>query len=661
MRSSFRVSLKCLYRNIKYAVLYLALMILTNYFLAKLQTTAISFALFHLASLKLGIVGYLVFCFLGYEYVSLSRTCDIKETLESVSGSRGKLVFSQCLILFFFLLIWCLNIFCWILKSYFYFQVNYPVFFNNAILSAILDLVLPGLIAILLGAVLALSMRREVAYSIIVLSALFCSPVPSKLIAGREIFGYSLLKAFDWYAILAPNTNWFPDTLYGVSVEPYRWFLAIFWIMAFLSVILFTLNKGGKAKRACAICMAVISVLAGVRFMCRGGDSIVRKDYRPDGTLEGEFTYREENPITTEKDADFSVEKYLIDLTIKSSTKADVWLTVSGNELHEYNFTLYHGYQIKRIEDADKNSLQYERDGDYITVYAQNGVKELHFVYSGNAGKYYANYQGIALPGYLPYYPIPGHIKLWDYAHNAYVVNTAREMSSFEVRVDTDLTVASNLTCLSKNVFSGYSQAVSLYAGMQVSEETAGALYWDRPIDHQPLDLDGYKDTWKRLADQVGESSEFDLTGKTIFMQPETVGAASAAQEGFVEFNDHLIIGYALSSADFCCYHLLSLIPRSQSTDLLFNAFSSYLIYGGTAADEEVDWSDLEILKRYKSSNEIDDTDEWFAYVRAENKFSELFNYKVNTQGESSVLRSVYQYLLDPDGDQVDFLYSLGE
>lgn len=39
--------------------------------------------------------------------------------------------------------------------------------------------------------------------------------------------------------------------------------------------------------------LIVLSFLCGVRFVCRSNDSIIRKDYRPYGTLQHEFTYRQ--------------------------------------------------------------------------------------------------------------------------------------------------------------------------------------------------------------------------------------------------------------------------------------------------------------------------------------------------------------------------------
>ena len=65
--------------------------------------------------------------------------------------------------------------------------------------------------------------------------------------------------------------------------------------------------------------------------------------------------------------------------------------------------------------------------------------------YSGQTWKYFANEQGIALPGYFPYYPVAGHLSIWDQNSNSLKVNTRFNETSFSVRVNTALKVFSNL------------------------------------------------------------------------------------------------------------------------------------------------------------------------------------------------------------------------
>ena len=306
--------------------------------------------------------------------------------------------------------------------------------------------------------------------------------------------------------------------------------------------------------------------------------------------------------------------------------------------------------------------MNFDQNGDYVTVYAPMGTKELNFSYSGSAGKYFSNYQGIALPGYLPYYPVPGFVKFYEAGQ--IVVNTDLEPTDYEVYVDSNMAVASNLPKTDDNTFSGNADAGSLYGGMIVSEEKEGIVCWYSPIGVRSIKISGYQEAWKRLADQVGETAAFDLMGKTIFMQPVTIMAANSGQEGYVEFSDHIITAdWSVTADSLCKQHLLATMPKEKSTMLLYNVFSDYLIFGGSREVAEIPWSSIEILTRYDSANEIEDLEEWSGYIEASNLFSELFSYKANLLGENFVLKAVYQYLKKsaPECNQIEFLYRLGE
>lgn len=663
MRGSMSVSIKNFFRSIIYVLVYAILLVLTNVYLVRLSNTMNSLAEFHLSTLKLGIVGYIVFCLLGYEYVRLPKSCDLKEIIDSIPESNLKLFISQNAVLLMLLLLWSGNVASWIAVMYFRFQAMYPAFFINASLSILIDLFFPGVIAVLLGSFLALTVKREVAYCIIIISALLSSPVPSKIFADEAILGYPILAILDFFAILAPNTDWVADAGYGVSIEPYRWFLAAFWFFFLLAIITcITEQKKSKKVRIVAIIMAVCSVVCCGRFIDRNNDCIIQKDYRPNGVLKSDYNYYKNTPQLETQPASFSVEKYCINLKIRKNTQADVVIDLEENTLNEYPFTLHHGYSIERIEDENHNTLEFDRNGDHVIVYAPQGTQQLHFIYAGNTGKYYANYQGIALPGYIAYYPLPGLLSLWDYTEMCMTANTNQESVYYEVNVDTPLTVASNLPTDDNHKFYGTTTAVSLYGGMLEPVEINTVTYWNSPISSRSVDLSGYQESWKKLASQVGETSEFDLTGKSIFLQPVTIMSANANQEEYVEFEDHIITAnWSIKAEDICKQHLMSRIPKKETTKLLYDVFSNYLVFGASEETSEVSWPSIEILTKYKSADEISDTDEWTNYINATNSFGELFQYKVHVLGEDYVLKSVYQYLLNPDGNEVRYLYSLGE
>lgn len=82
MRISMSVSIKIFFRSIIYLAICAVLFLLSNFFLVRFFNASNYLAEFHVASLKLGIVGYIVFSFLSYEYTNLPRTSALQEALE---------------------------------------------------------------------------------------------------------------------------------------------------------------------------------------------------------------------------------------------------------------------------------------------------------------------------------------------------------------------------------------------------------------------------------------------------------------------------------------------------------------------------------------------------------------------------------------------------
>ena len=82
MRISMSVSIKIFFRSIIYLAICAVLFLLSNFFLMRFFNASNYLAEFHVTSLKLGIVGYIVFSFLSYEYTNLPRTSALQEAIE---------------------------------------------------------------------------------------------------------------------------------------------------------------------------------------------------------------------------------------------------------------------------------------------------------------------------------------------------------------------------------------------------------------------------------------------------------------------------------------------------------------------------------------------------------------------------------------------------
>ncbi len=179
--------------------------------------------------------------------------------------------------------------------------------------------------------------------------------------------------------------------------------------------------------------------------------------------------------------------------------------------------------------------------------------------------------------------------------------------------------------------------------------------------------MEELEEAWENLARDVGCNEILSAAGKTIILQPYTIGAAGANNEMFVLLDDHILIADLMPSVTGACIsYLEDTIPEDSGKSILKDKFLQYLCFRNESPSSDYDkpsYSDLAILKEYSSAGEIADINEWNQYNFAlETSYGSLLAYQISTLGEQTVLKAIYQYLtsVDQTTHPVDFLYNLG-
>lgn len=665
MLYAVNVALKTLTRNKVYVISYIILLSITNVYLVYfflLNNSAVQFLSY---SMRLGQIALVYFSLLSYEYHSFVQS-EIAEITQIHFRATEKLLGANNIIISSLLLIWAAIVLAWQIAFYRYNGFSYSPFLLHALFSVILNCILPGCLGIMIGVVLALSVRKTKAYCILVLFLLVTSNLPTQFFTVEEVTGIPILNIFDWFSFLAPNLNYVADSIYGISNELYRWILAIGWISALLLTVCLRVKKNSNSILTCIIALLlIIGMLCITRFANRENDSTIRKDFRTTGTLCSEILYRRENQQSKEEKSNFAIISCDLNINITSQMQATAKIKVNLPNLDEYHFTLWHTLRIDEITDDFGRLLSFERDGDFLTIYTPNGANELHITYSGNCGKYFTNHQGIALPGYVPYYPWAGHIIVWDEYHEEIKNDHRNPTSSFRIEIASPLVVACNLPSIEPNTFEGCAESITLYAGLLAPTMVDSELCYCSPVSDYHLSLEGHEKIWENLSNLVGETHALDLKGKTIFIQPETIMVNGNIRERMVSFSDHIILGSWVTNAEtICLYYLLNLIPQRNETYLLYDLFQTEMTSNSSnnQTDKKPRWESLSILTQYTLPNEIIDKDTQEAFAAAAVNFKSLWNYQINTLGSDTVLREVYQYMISSDfnQNQIEFLYNLG-
>ena len=670
MKRSIRVSFCVYFSTIKLIVPYLAMFAASFFTLFSLYGSQSSPISFLLGSLKLGILGIVYFAFSSYEFTSQIRRIGGRECIAVVKGAERNLIFSEILILAIPLICWAMLIWGWQIASCVGSCGDYPRYAVHSLLSVLLYCIMPSVISILLGACLA-SRGRPTAYGCIALASILFSSVFLQILSGGGIGTFRFVSVLDWFSISVPNSNWVADGVYGISMEFCRWVLVAFWSLLLFAALLWKYSAAKEHRlRFIAGLAGLLAIACGVRFAFRSNDYVLYKDNRSSSIVNSEYQYRRDREVPPAVPANFTVEQYELDLSIRHNLKAEATLYLSQSDLSLYQFTLYHGLNVHSVVDEMGEPLDFQRNGDFLDVSSAKPIKAMTISYSGQTWKYFSNEQGIALPGYFPYYPMAGHLCIWDSNNNSVKVNTKFNEASFSVHVNTALKVFSNLPeQAGRNTFSGTASTVSLYAGLLSEENHNGVVCLSSPVDGRTLSFTPEKleEAWEKLARDIGCNETMSASGKTIILQPYTIGAAGASKETFVLLDDHILIADLMPSIKGACIaYLEGIVPEDPYKSILREKFLQYLYSQDAPSSpgcEKPSYSSMAILKKYSSAGEIADIDEWNEYLLAqEGAYGDLFTYQMSVLGEETVLKAIYQYLTSPDQvtHPVDFLYNLG-
>ena len=485
--------------------------------------------------------------YLSYEYFYKVKQCGIEESLSAHKKGRLKTYGGMFAVLALLMLL------VFLIATIFNFAiaaaggVGIAEYYLHIVLVNFLNLFLLGTLANLLGMCLALKFKRVPAYSLMALSIFIVSPV-SDMLPGiaTDSYGFNLWPA-KWFfsKILPQNLTWVIDNQYGMPIEALRWNLMLFWICLFLAIVIFSILPKKTKTRLAVTALAVI--LAGVNLYgySLGGSEIVLGPYPQSITRNDNEYYREH--ASKIMAAGFTIPSYDMKLKIGRELEATVDMALSPADTTEYNFTLYHGYEILSAADQSGNALPYTREDDYLTVVSQAPLTGLTLSYRGSSPILYSNYQAVLLPGCFPYYPMAGFHPISN-GHQGYRKVSNGFPSQYSIEVESSRQIFSSLPDAGgrKNCFAGEAGAPTLMGGlMRKGESGSNTIYpsiggWGcEPLTRAYLEKLQQKITEIEKKENI--ENHLDLDSMTIFQS--TTEFVNYAQYGpFVIFDNQVFI-----------------------------------------------------------------------------------------------------------------------
>lgn len=336
----------------------------------------------------------------------------------------------------------------------------------------VLNLVLPTVIAVLLGFCIVVSARElPHALAMIVVCVFFFGGIIGVVFSSYSMTNPWVYKIVDLFAIYPTNLEWWPDSIYGFVADNYRIAVQLLWVVLPIGITFAALKPRnsvfGRVKKAvlftaaCAVAVYIMLPNGAVRKPGELYESGACNPVKDQLALYSGKTNTLEN-----KAENFTVTAY--DLTLKPGRvlNAVAKIQVADTDKTMY-FTLYYGYKVKSVQDQNGRDLTFDQRGDAFTVYGTQNTTCLTVTYNGYSNYFYSNDQAMYLSGKFAYYPTPGR-------SGSMVINSVSIYNQlglnydvpFTVTVDTPYPVYCSLPQVKKGVFRGVGRYPSLIGGL---------------------------------------------------------------------------------------------------------------------------------------------------------------------------------------------------
>lgn len=403
---------------------------------------------------------------------------DIVETSAVITGGkysqRWSAFISQAIIQYAFL-------FLLLAVIYFWSSMNdgNDYFMKRIFLNYSWNILLPGLVFLLAAWTCSnfFSVRRG--FLLFVSFLILASPLIQEMVWTTKPFFPidKVVSMIRWpFALLYQNSEWSANSQLDLQIEIPRQQLIFFWIIGLLglNVIKSYFDSSARVMKTClgAIVFLVSATLLILSYLPA---STYHLSTQWDGSIYGDYLYYLDNEYQHEMgvNPDYRASEMEISVQLGRQLCVDGTIRLEADRpREEYVFTLYHGYRVKHLSDAQNPEMTWRQEEDYLYVTYPTRVSagELHVEYEGYDPTYYSFSGGAMLPAYFPWYPMAGKKQIYIFYEGGYGYNSYNEMDMTNVilhlDMNRDLGVVTNLGQVSENTFAGNTTGISLFAGL---------------------------------------------------------------------------------------------------------------------------------------------------------------------------------------------------
>jgi hypothetical protein len=449
-----------------------------------------------------------------------------------------------------------------------------------------------------------------------------------------------------------------PDAIYLLPCEPYQWVLPRVWTLSLLIGLFVSLHKNRRYPLiATALSFLITTSLwasYGARIALPRYSDVTPSDIQ-DSSLMPELALELPRAITLKQSAYSEpipdVAEYRLDLQVKNMLSGKVSMTLDEPFSDTPEFTLFRGYKVKKINNAEGKTLNFSQKGDHLTILTpgQEHTKKFVFEYAGSGWGNYANYQGIFLPGSFPWYPWPGRQTFYW------------QDDRFDINVSSYMPRRGTVKKMQVKIESTFSKVLTPQG---VAIRKSGSY---TPVPSESLTLMAGE------VQAIGDKETFMVYGGTstlaVFGHPQSGDiniADKQIRQQILEQTYELRQKMGFKNPNALNVRTIIIVPTYPRYNNLYDMpvyqDGSILIAGDTVYDYAVILALQDIPQAYEKREVYECLTRYFTSDDLPGETGSLFIDLIQTKGEDYTIRAVTKYLIDESRTESgkEFLASLG-
>ncbi len=398
-------------------------------------------------------IQYCFLIFMGLSYMTFysAKKVHLEESLQVVKGGLLRDQLYDFFILVIINVVVTSIICAYIYWNYLKNNVNDITFFLYIFRMVILCYTLVYMLAIIIGWVFSCINNRLLGISLLVFTSYIFGEYFISLILTIDPLSELFWKIGTLFSINHQDLSKFSDMSYLLSLENVHFYRVLFWIFLFVTVLVVFRTKN-KYLIIIPVFLTAINLI--MFFQPSGASYALPYQNAADSWLYTQYYYRNWPEESVARNAwhekenkdDFTVVSYDMDIHVSDILSAEVSVIPDIKNLQEYQFTLYHEYEVLEVTDQDGNPLEFEQDSDFLLIKnTSSELESINFKYRGSCQYFYATTQGIKLPAFFEYYPVAGWHTVFYCDQEVEYVNQDTNFSTDLMKNECDFHVSLNV------------------------------------------------------------------------------------------------------------------------------------------------------------------------------------------------------------------------